>query len=111
METAPTTVTAEAGVMAVYRYDSSGEQSNDVRKLAACYYLAYMVANKLQGKFPDYSQTEPTAPYLRRDLGGAHWLQLCYEALGLQDKIFLTRPDGDGLPHMDAPDKKIKGVE
>ena len=101
MDTAPTSTTAEAGVLVVYRYDSQGAQSNDIRKLAACYYLAYMVASKTMGKFPDYSQTEQKAPYLRRDLGGGEWLQLCYETLGLQDKLFLVRPDGSGLPKME----------
>ena len=101
MTTAPTSITAEAGAFVNYRYDSQGVQSNDIRKLAACYYLAYMVVNKNTGKFADYSQTEQKAPYLRRDLGGAHWLQLCYETLGLQDKLFLVKPDGKGIPNME----------
>ncbi len=102
MDTAPTTTTAEAGVYAIYRYDSAGSQSNDIRKLASCYYLAYLVKNKVFGKLPDYSRTEPTAPYLRRDLGGPNWIQLCYEALGLQDKLFLVKSNGEGLPQMEG---------
>lgn len=102
MDTAPTTTTAEAGVYAIYRYDSAGSQSNDIRKLAACYYLAYIIANKNMGKFPDYSQTEQKAPYLRRDLAGGDWIQLCYETLGLQDKLFLIKSDGEGLPSMEG---------
>ena len=102
MDTAPTTTTAEAGVFAIYRYDSAGSQSNDIRKLAACYYLAHIISSKNMGEFPDYSQTASIAPYLRKDLGGGDWLGLCYETLGLQDKLFLIKSDGEGLPLMEG---------
>ena len=102
MDTAPTTTTAEAGVFAIYRYDSAGSQSNDIRKLASCYYLAHIITSKNTGKFPDYSQTTPSSPYFRKELGGADWIQLCYETLGLQDKLFLVKSDGEGLPLMEG---------
>ncbi len=111
MSTAPTTTTAEAGILGVYRYDSAGVQSNDIRILAATYYLAYMVANKVQGKTPDYSTTGVKAPYIRKEKTGADWLALCYETLGLQDKIFLVRPDGEGIPKMSqGTESKIKDI-
>lgn len=110
METAPTTATAEAGVFAIYRYDSLGKVDYDILAQAATYYLAYLVANKLRGKTPDYSTTAPDAPYLRRDLIGGDWLALCYETLGLQDKIFLVRPDGDGIPEI-KPFHVVSGIK
>ncbi|TET75163.1 MAG: hypothetical protein E3J56_01055 [Candidatus Aminicenantes bacterium] len=109
METAPTTTTAEAGVLAIYRYDTHGKTDYDILALAATYYLAYLVANKIKGKTPDYTQTSPEAPYLRRDLTGGDWLGLCYETLGLQDKIFLTRAEGEGVPKLPEP-KGIKDI-
>jgi len=98
METAPTTTTAEAGVFAVYRYDSQGVVSNELRIMASCYFLAYMVANKIKGQTPDMRITE--TPYLRRDLTGADWLKLVFETLGLQDKVFFKLSDGQGIPQM-----------
>ncbi len=100
MTTAPTTTTAEGGVFAVYRYDSQGVQNNDIRVLASTYYLAYLVAMKIQGKTPDYNTTGPNAPYIRKEKTGGDWLSLCYETLGLQDKIFLVKPQGAGIPDM-----------
>ena len=98
MDTAPTTTTAEAGVFAIYRYDSLGKVDYDILALASTYYLAYLVANKIKGQTPQMSMVE--TPYLRRDITGGDWLRLCYEALGLQDKVFLVRPDGDGIPEI-----------
>jgi len=98
MDTAPTATTAEAGVFAIYRYDTLGETDYDILALAATYYLAYLVANKLKGKTPKMSLVE--SPYLRKDLIGADWISLCYQTLGLQDKIFLVRPEGHGIPEI-----------
>ncbi len=109
MSTAPTTTTAEAGVWGIYRYDTHGKTNYDVLALAATYYLAHLVANKIKGKTPDYSQTSPEAPYLRRDLTGGDWLGLCYETLGLQDKIFLVKAEGAGVPALPQP-KGIKEI-
>ncbi len=53
MSVAPTTSTAEAGVFAVYRYFPSTVFNYDVLKLAANYYLAWLVANKIAGITPD----------------------------------------------------------
>jgi len=112
METAPTSSTAEAGVWAIYRYDTHGKTDYDVLALAASYYLGYLVASKLRGETPNRSQTAPEAAYLRRDLIGGDWLALCYETLGLQDKIFLYRSDGEGVPPMQpVATSKIKRLD
>ncbi len=103
MSTAPTTTTAEAGIFGIYRYDTLGKIDYDILALAATFYLAHIVANKIQGRTPDYSQTAPGAPYLRRDLRGGDWLAQCYETLGLQDKIFLVRAEGVGVPDVPQP--------
>lgn len=108
MQTAPTSTTAEGGVYAIYRYDSPGAQSNEIRILAACYYLAYMVANKIKGSTPDMRVTE--TPYLRRDLTGADWLKLVFEVLGLQDKVFLKLATGDGIPEIGVETSSIKDI-
>ena len=108
METAPTTTTAEAGLFAIYRYDTRGKTDYDILALASTYYLAYLVANKIKGNTPEMSRVE--TPYLRRDLIGADWLKLCYETLGLQDKIFLVRPDGDGIPEI-KPAHVMSGIK
>ncbi len=108
METAPTTTTAEAGVFAIYRYDTQGKIDYDILALASTYYLAYLVANKIKGNTPEMSLVE--TPYLRRDLTGADWLKLCYETLGLQDKIFLVRPDGEGIPEI-KPAQVVSGIK
>ncbi len=94
MTTAPTSTTAEAGVFAIYRYDSLGQTSFDVYKLAASYYLAYMASNKIRGKTPNYSTTETS---VREDVVSQDWLVLCYETLGLQDKLFFGAPKGHGI--------------
>lgn len=98
MTTAPTSTTAEAGVFVIYRYDSPGKLDYDILAAAATYYLAYLVANKLVGRTPEMSTIK--TPYLRRDLTGADWLMLCYETLGLQDKLFFASPQGDGIPEI-----------
>jgi len=95
MTTAPTTTTAEAGVFATYRYTAKGVTDYDILKLASCYYLAYMVANKLRGKTPNFEGI--TSPYIRSDTVGSDWLKLCFETLGLQDKVYLVRPEGDSI--------------
>ena len=97
MTTAPTSSTAEAGVFAIYRFDTKGETSYDIYNLAATYYLAYMIANKLAGKTPNYSTTDIS---VRKDVVGKDWLALCYETLDLQDKLFLDAPQGFGIPPM-----------
>ncbi len=109
--TAPTTTTAEAGVFAIYRYDTHGKTDYDMIALAATYYLAYLVASKITGDTPKLHMIED-APYIRRDTIGADWLKLCYETLGLQDKIFLYRTDGDGVPPMNPyATSKIKRLD
>lgn len=97
MSTAPTNVTAEAGVFAIYRYDSKGQTSFDIYKLAATYYLAYLASNKIQGKTPNYNTTEIS---VREDVAKKDWLALCYETLDLQDKVFLDVIHGKGIPMM-----------
>lgn len=97
MQTAPTNVTAEAGVFAIYRYDSAGQTSTDVYKLAACQYLGHLVSKKLQGQnIKNFSIEED----LREKISDTDWLGLCYETLGLQDKLFLDAPKGFGIPQM-----------
>ncbi len=97
MQTAPTNSTAEAGVFGIYRYDSAGQTSIDVYKLAACYYLGYIVAQKLRGKVVEHFSVDKE---LREDIVKTDWLNLCYETLGLQDKLFLNNSKGLGMPMM-----------
>lgn len=99
MSTAPTTSTAEAGVFAIYRYDTKGQTSFDIYNLAATYYLAYMAANKIEGKTPNYNTTDIS---VRENVAKKDWLALCYETLDLQDKLFLDAPKGFGIPPMDT---------
>ncbi len=111
MATAPTSTTAEAGVWAIYRYDTHGKTDYDILALASTYYLAYLTASKLMGRTPRLHTIED-APYVRRDTIGADWLKLCYETLGLQDKIFLVRSDGAGVPPMQpVATSKIKRLD
>ena len=97
MQTAPTNVTAEGGVFSIYRYDSKGNTSIDIYKLASTYYLAYMAANKIAGQTPEYSTTDIS---VRENVAKMDWLALCYETLDLQDKLFLDAPRGFGIPQM-----------
>lgn len=97
MNTAPTNVTAEAGVFGIYRYDSMGQTSIDIYKLAASYYLGYLVKEKLRGKVVEHFSVDKD---LREDIVATDWLNLCYETLGLQDKLFLGAPKGCGIPSM-----------
>jgi hypothetical protein len=99
MDTAPTNVTAAAGVFAIYRFDSRGQTSIDIYKLAACQYLGYLVAEKLKGKTPNYNTTEIS---VREDVTKTDWLGLCYETLELQDKLYLNAPRGFGIPRMNV---------
>lgn len=99
MSVAPTTITAEAGVFSIYRYESRGDTNFDIYKLAATYFLAYMVANKLSGETPNYNTT---AISVREDVTGKDWLKLVYETLALQDKLFLNLPKGFGIPKMNV---------
>jgi len=99
MQTAPTNVTAEAGVWGIYRYDARGDTNIDVYKLASTYFLAYMVANKLLGETPNYNTT---AISIREDVVKKDWLRLVYETLDLQDKLFLGAPKGFGIPDMNV---------
>ena len=96
METAPTNITAEAGVYAKYSYESKTILDTSLRNQAACYYLAYLVANKITGDTPNLHMIED-APYIRKETVGADWLKLCFKILGLQDKVYLTRADGDSI--------------
>lgn len=105
METAPTTETAEGGVYVIYRYDTQGKTDYDVLALAATYYLAYLVTRKLAGETMTYREIAGARFY---PIGiGADWLKLCYETLALQDKIFLVRAEGVGLPTIPQP----KGIK
>ena len=97
MTTAPTTTTAEAGVVCNYRYDTFGLVSYDILKLAACYYLAYMVASKSAGELMTYR--ELAAARFKPAGAGGDWLRLCFETLGLQDKIYLVRAEGESLQY------------
>jgi len=99
MSTAPTETTAEAGVYVIYRYESQGVLSTDIYKLAACYFLAYMVANKIKGLTAQHFSIEED---LRKQIADTDWLKLCYETLGLQDKLFLDAPQGMGIPEMSS---------
>lgn len=99
MQTAPTNVTAEAGVFAIYRYESRGDTNVEVYNLASTYFLAYMAANKLEGRVPDYNLTDIS---VREDIVRKDWLGLVYETLGLQDKLFLDAPRGFGIPPMNV---------
>lgn len=92
MDSAPTESSAEAGVYAIYRYYVKTDIDFDQIKLAANYYLAFLVANKLQGNVPDWSLV--TASYLRRDLTGADWLKLVYQTLGIENQEYFTRAEG-----------------
>ena len=97
MDTAPTNVTAEAGVFGVYRKDAAGETSNDIYVLASSYYLGYLVAQKLRGQVIEHFSIEKE---LREKIVATDWLNLCYETLGLQDKLFLYNSKGAGIPRM-----------
>ncbi len=97
MQTAPTTTTAEAGVFGIYRIDSPGDTSFDIYNLAACYYLGYLVAQKLRGSVNRHFSIEKE---LRENIVATDWLNLCYETLGLQDKLFLDDSKGFGIPGM-----------
>jgi len=99
MSAAPTTTTAEAGVFGIYRYDSRGNTSTDIYKLAACQFLGHLVSKKLEGQNIKNFSIEKD---LREKISGIDWLGLVYETLALQDKLFLDAPKGIGIPTMNT---------
>ena len=99
MTTAPTGTTAEAGVFGIYRYDTQGDTSIDIYKLAACQFLAHLVSTKLRGNVIEQFSIESNLREYKTD---TDWLKLVYETLALQDKLFLDAPKGLGIPMMEV---------
>ena len=73
--TAPTSVTARAGVFCDY-WSTVQNIDYDLIKLAATYLVAHLASFKIRGLAPDMSMTEAT--FLRRDVAGApdEWLRM-----------------------------------
>jgi hypothetical protein len=87
--TAPTSITADAGVFASYSYTSPHIDYASIAT-AASYIVAHMASYLIQGEAPDYQVTEAT--FLRRDVAGApdEWMRkaimFIYSALGNDSK-------------------------
>ena len=86
--TAPTQVTAEAGVYATYRWKKLGTTNYSDLELASVYFLAYLAAAKISGNAPDYKSLDSR---VREDVVGADWLKLCQKILNLQQGSLFKR--------------------